>query len=34
VRALWDIKVFGGLAVHQAMPPLLREAPQVRIFKV
>ena len=34
MRTVWDTNVFGVLAVHQAMLPLLREAPQGRIVIV
>jgi NAD(P)-dependent dehydrogenase (short-subunit alcohol dehydrogenase family) len=34
MRAVWDTNVFGVLAVYQAMPPLLREAPAGRIVNV
>lgn len=34
VRAVWETNVFGVLAVHQAMLPLLREAPHARIVNV
>jgi len=34
VRAVWETNVFGVLAVHKAMLPLLREAPQARIVNV
>jgi NAD(P)-dependent dehydrogenase (short-subunit alcohol dehydrogenase family) len=34
VRAVWEINVFGVLAVCQAMLPLLREAPAARIVNV
>jgi NAD(P)-dependent dehydrogenase (short-subunit alcohol dehydrogenase family) len=34
MRAVWDTKVFGVLAVYQAMLPLLRETPGARIVNV
>ena len=34
MRAVWDTNVFGVLAVHQAMLPLLRETPGSRIVHV
>jgi len=34
VRAIWDVNVFGALAVYQAMLPLLRESPDARIVNV
>ena len=34
VRAVWETNVFGVLAVHQAMLPLLRETPGARIINV
>ena len=34
VRAVWETNVFGVLAVHQAMLPLLRKAPAARIVNV
>jgi NAD(P)-dependent dehydrogenase (short-subunit alcohol dehydrogenase family) len=34
VRAVWEVNVFGVLAVYQAMLPLLREAPHARIVNV
>jgi NAD(P)-dependent dehydrogenase (short-subunit alcohol dehydrogenase family) len=34
VRAIWETNVFGVLAVHQAMLPLLRKAPNARIINV
>jgi NAD(P)-dependent dehydrogenase (short-subunit alcohol dehydrogenase family) len=34
MRAVWETNVFGVLAVYQAMPPLLREAPAARIVNV
>jgi NAD(P)-dependent dehydrogenase (short-subunit alcohol dehydrogenase family) len=34
MRAVWDTNVFGVLAVHQAMLPLLRETPGARIINV
>jgi NAD(P)-dependent dehydrogenase (short-subunit alcohol dehydrogenase family) len=34
MRAVWDTKVFGVLAVYQAMLPLLRKAPAARIVNV
>jgi len=34
MRAVWDTNVFGVLAVHQAMLPLLRETPGARIVNV
>jgi NAD(P)-dependent dehydrogenase (short-subunit alcohol dehydrogenase family) len=34
MRAVWDTNVFGVLAVHQAMLPLLRKSPDARIVIV
>ena len=34
VRAVWDVNVFGTLAVYQAMLPLLRESADARIVNV
>ena len=34
VRAIWDVNVFGVLAVYQAMLPLLRESSDARIVSV
>lgn len=34
VRAVWEVNVFGPLAVYQAMLPLLRESPDARIINV
>lgn len=34
MRAVWETNVFGVLAVHQAMLPLLRETPGARIVNV
>lgn len=34
MRAVWDTNVFGVLAVHQAMLPLLRQTPGARIINV
>ncbi len=34
VRAVWDVNVFGVLAVYQAMLPLLREGTDARIVNV
>jgi NAD(P)-dependent dehydrogenase (short-subunit alcohol dehydrogenase family) len=34
VRAIWDVNVFGVLAVYQAMLPLLRESADARIVNV
>jgi NAD(P)-dependent dehydrogenase (short-subunit alcohol dehydrogenase family) len=34
VRAVWDVNVFGPLAVYQAMLPLLRESADARIVNV
>jgi NAD(P)-dependent dehydrogenase (short-subunit alcohol dehydrogenase family) len=34
VRAIWDVNVFGVLAVYQAMLPLLREGTDARIVNV
>lgn len=34
VRAVWETNVFGVLAVHQAMLPLLRESSDARIVNV
>jgi NAD(P)-dependent dehydrogenase (short-subunit alcohol dehydrogenase family) len=34
LRAVWDTNVFGVLAVHQAMLPLLRESSDARIVNV
>lgn len=34
VRAVWETNVFGVLAVHQAMLPLLRESKDARIVNV
>src|SRR5271154_6282580 len=34
MRAVWDTNVFGVLAVHQAMLPLLRQTPGARIVIV
>ena len=34
VRAVWDVNVFGVLAVYQAMLPLLRESSDARIVNV
>lgn len=34
VRAVWDVNVFGVLAVYQAMLPLLRRSPDARIVNV
>src|ERR1700691_513721 len=34
VRAVWETNVFGGLAVHQAMVPLIRESSDARIVIV
>ncbi|MDA0564968.1 SDR family NAD(P)-dependent oxidoreductase [Streptomonospora sp. S1-112] len=34
VRAVWEVNVFGALAVYQAMLPLLRESPDARIVNV
>ena len=34
VRAIWDVNVFGVLAVYQAMLPLLRESSDARIVNV
>ncbi|GAA3779558.1 SDR family NAD(P)-dependent oxidoreductase [Plantactinospora mayteni] len=34
VRAVWEVNVFGPLAVYQAMLPLLRESPDARIVNV
>ncbi|MHA6626279.1 SDR family NAD(P)-dependent oxidoreductase [Pseudonocardia sichuanensis] len=34
VRAVWEVNVFGALAVYQAMLPLLRESSDARIVNV
>ncbi len=34
VRAVWDVNVFGVIAVTQAMLPLLREAPVARVVQI
>ncbi|MEU1478636.1 SDR family NAD(P)-dependent oxidoreductase [Streptomyces sp. NPDC005760] len=34
VRAVWEVNVFGPLAVFQAMLPLLRESPVARVVNV
>jgi NAD(P)-dependent dehydrogenase (short-subunit alcohol dehydrogenase family) len=34
IRAVWDVNVFGVLAVYQAMLPLLRESTDARIVNV
>ena len=34
VRAIWDVNVFGVLAVYQAMLPLLRQSSDARIVNV
>lgn len=34
IRAIWDVNVFGTLAVYQAMLPLLRESSDARIVNV
>jgi NAD(P)-dependent dehydrogenase (short-subunit alcohol dehydrogenase family) len=34
IRAIWDVNVFGTLAVYQAMLPLLRKSPDARIVNV
>lgn len=34
IRAIWDVNVFGTLAVYQAMLPLLRESSDSRIVNV
>jgi NAD(P)-dependent dehydrogenase (short-subunit alcohol dehydrogenase family) len=34
VRAVWEVNVFGVLAVYQAMLPLLRRSPDARIVNV
>lgn len=34
VRAVWEVNVFGALAVYQAMLPLLRESSDARIINV
>ena len=34
IRAVWDVDVFGVLAVYQAMLPLLRESSDARIVNV
>lgn len=34
IRAIWDVNVFGALAVYQAMLPLLRESSDARIVNV
>lgn len=34
IRAVWETNVFGALAVHQAMLPLLRESSDARIVVV
>jgi NAD(P)-dependent dehydrogenase (short-subunit alcohol dehydrogenase family) len=34
IRAIWDVNVFGVLAVYQAMLPLLRESSDARIVNV
>ena len=34
VRAIWDVNVFGVLAVYQAMLPLLRDSSDARIVNV
>ncbi len=34
IRAVWDVNVFGTLAVYQAMLPLLRESSDARIVNV
>jgi NAD(P)-dependent dehydrogenase (short-subunit alcohol dehydrogenase family) len=34
MRAVWDVNVFGTLAVYQAMLPLLREGKAARIVNV
>lgn len=34
MRAVWDVNVFGVLAVYQAMLPLLRQTPGARIINV
>ncbi|MDP9795092.1 NAD(P)-dependent dehydrogenase (short-subunit alcohol dehydrogenase family) [Catenuloplanes nepalensis] len=34
VRAVWEVNVFGPLAVYQAMLPLLRRSPDARIVNV
>jgi NAD(P)-dependent dehydrogenase (short-subunit alcohol dehydrogenase family) len=34
MRAVWDVNVFGVLAVYQAMLPLLRESTAARIVNV
>ena len=34
MRAVWEVNVFGVVAVYQAMLPLLRESPDARIVNV
>lgn len=34
IRAVWEVNVFGALAVYQAMLPLLRESEDARIVNV
>ncbi|GGP39492.1 SDR family NAD(P)-dependent oxidoreductase [Saccharothrix coeruleofusca] len=34
VRAVWEVNVFGVLAVYQAMLPLLRRSPDARVVNV
>jgi NAD(P)-dependent dehydrogenase (short-subunit alcohol dehydrogenase family) len=34
IRAVWDVNVFGALAVYQAMLPLLRDGKDARIVNV
>jgi NAD(P)-dependent dehydrogenase (short-subunit alcohol dehydrogenase family) len=34
IRAVWEVNVFGVVAVYQAMLPLLRESPDARIVNV
>lgn len=34
IRAVWDVNVFGALAVYQAMLPLLRDCKDARIVNV
>jgi NAD(P)-dependent dehydrogenase (short-subunit alcohol dehydrogenase family) len=33
MRAVWEVNVFGVVAVYQAMLPLLRESPDARIWE-
>jgi NAD(P)-dependent dehydrogenase (short-subunit alcohol dehydrogenase family) len=34
IRAVWEVNVFGVVAVYQAMLPILRESPDARIVNV